>query len=96
MTQSKTKSERFISLWFISHMRIIIVVSNYSLDKETIVLKLNRNALTLNCKTIILELIVWRLLASPNINILIRPTHKVSEYGIKVNMDRILKRDQIQ
>jgi hypothetical protein len=66
-------------------------VKLYSLDKGRIVTKLNRHALT--CKTMTTRFETMESIASPNRKTLIRPTHKVSEYGIKVNVSKILKRD---
>ena len=66
-------------------------VKLYSMDKGRIVTKINRHALS--CKTMTTRVETMESSASPYRKTLVQPTSKVSEYGIKVDIQRILKRD---
>jgi Ca2+-binding EF-hand superfamily protein len=66
-------------------------VKLYSMDKGRIVNKINRHALS--CKTMTTRVETLDSSASPYRKTLVQPTSKVSEYGIKVDIQKILKRD---
>jgi hypothetical protein len=88
ITETKHSDIYFIIVYFLYENKPFreSSVKLYNFDKTRIISKLNKYALS--CRTTLTEDI-----PSPTRKILVSPTIKVKEYGIKVDVNKILKKD---
>jgi Ca2+-binding EF-hand superfamily protein len=91
--ENKLSDIYFIMIYFLYENKPFkeSCIKLYSLDKSRIVTKINRHSLS--CKTMTTRMETMESSASPYRKTLVQPTSKVSEYGINVDIQKILKRD---